>query len=64
MVWPMPVTYGTHRSISTEVQDLDMTQSTAEPSMYFHFKEDRLIVINVAYVDDLLRCGTPEFESL
>ena len=32
--------------------------------MYLHFEDDKLVNINGTYVDDLLRCGTPEFEEL
>ena len=32
--------------------------------MYFLFKENMLIGINGTYVDDLQRCGTPEFEEM
>ena len=41
-----------------------MTQSVADPSLYLQFKDDKLIGINGTYVDDLLRCGTPELEDL
>ena len=41
-----------------------MTQSVTGPCMYLSLKNEKLIGINGAYVDDLLRCGSPVFEDL
>ena len=41
-----------------------MEPSNADPSLYFKFDGNILIGMNGTYVDDLLRCGLPEFESM
>jgi hypothetical protein len=43
------------------VQDLQMEPLDADPSLSFRSVGNRLIGLSGVYVDDMLRCGTPDF---
>jgi Reverse transcriptase (RNA-dependent DNA polymerase) len=43
------------------VHDLQMEPLDADPSLYFRSLGKRLIGLSGVYVDDMLRCGTPDF---
>jgi Reverse transcriptase (RNA-dependent DNA polymerase) len=43
------------------VQDLQMEPLGADPSLYFRSIGNRLIGLSGVSVDDMLRCGTPDF---
>jgi Reverse transcriptase (RNA-dependent DNA polymerase) len=43
------------------VQDLQMEPLDADPSLYFRSVGNRLIGLSGVYVNDMLRCGTPDF---
>ena len=50
-----------HRAQNDHVQiDLKMALPFINPSLYYHFEDELLIVINGSYVNDLLRLGTNE----
>jgi hypothetical protein len=42
-------------------QDLQIESLDADPSLYFRSIGNRLIGLSGVYVDDMLRCGTPDF---
>lgn len=46
------------------LSDMQMEPLTTDPSLYFRRIGDRLVGLSGVYVDDLLRCGTPEFFQL
>ena len=53
-----------HKSLENHlINDLHMESSMADPSLYLHFDNGNLTGINGTYVDDLLRCGTSDFEQ-
>jgi hypothetical protein len=48
--------YGT-----THVIDLQLESLITDPGLYFRRVFERLIGMSGCYVDDMLRCGTPEY---
>lgn len=45
------------------LSDLEMEQITTDLALYLKFMGDRLVGLSGAYVDDLLRAGTPELSK-
>ncbi len=46
------------------VQDLGMTTSTADPSLFVKYENGKLIGVIATYVDDSLICGTDKFMEM
>ena len=53
-----------HKSLDNHlINELNTQPIIADPSLYFHFENDRLIGINGTYEDNIPRCSTTEFKQ-
>ena len=53
-----------HESLNRHLrEDLNLQPTKADPSLYFSFRDDKLVGIHGSYVDDLLRSGDSEFKE-
>ena len=53
-----------HKTLHSHLtEDLQLTPTKADPSLYFAYANRELVGLSGSYVDDLLRAGTREFRN-